>query len=133
METELPANINFLPGSIEINPLGKFNNLDTKDIFQILLLIRRESKVELNLILKLLKPVRIENNLGCWFRSKDWSHYTIINGCSGHRLSYDIFRGDLIPTLEICHYCDRKGCINPYHLYQATHSKNMLDARIRGI
>jgi hypothetical protein len=33
---------------------------------------------------------------------------------------------------EICHSCDNPKCVNIEHLYAATHSQNMMDAKMRG-
>lgn|SRR5574339_344391 len=70
---------------------------------------------------------------GCWFiKDRDWSSYMSINGERAHRLIYKKYRGPLKAGQEICHKCDRRGCINPSHLFQGTHSDNMKDARRKG-
>jgi len=66
----------------------------------------------------------------CWFiRDRDWSNYTTIKGLAAHRVSYSATIGPLKVGMEICHRCDRPGCINPKHLFQGTHSDNIQDAR----
>lgn len=71
----------------------------------------------------------LEPEKGCWLiANRDWSIYTTIHGERAHRLVYKTCKGPLIDGREICHDCDRKGCINPDHLYQGTHAQNMHDA-----
>lgn len=66
----------------------------------------------------------------CWFvKGRDWSEYTSFEGVRAHRAVYKRFIGPLIGGKEICHNCDRKGCVNPDHLFQGKHSDNMQDAR----
>jgi hypothetical protein len=44
-----------------------------------------------------------------------------------HRFAYETFVGPLDTTLEICHSCNCKSCINPEHLRQDTRSSNAID------
>jgi hypothetical protein len=89
-------------------------------------IIRRELAKTLNI------KIIGDSEKNCWFINKDWSHYATIKGVIAHRLVYSICIGPLIPGQEVCHTCDRKGCINPEHLFQGTHSDNMKDARKKG-
>lgn len=89
-------------------------------------IIRIKAKeVSFNLFLKLMSNVVIDDEKECWLRGKDWSSYSKVENIQAHRLSYWIFTGEKPPhNLEICHNCDRKGCINPNHLFKGTHSDN---------
>jgi HNH endonuclease len=49
-----------------------------------------------------------------------------------HRLSFEIFRGVIKPGLFICHHCDNPICVNPEHLFAATHLENELDKDRKG-
>jgi hypothetical protein len=85
--------------------------------------------LELTLSIK----TRIERKKQCWFiRGQDWSNYTTIKGKVGHRVVYQLCKGQIAYGMFICHTCDRKGCINPDHLFQGTQSDNMKDARKKG-
>ncbi len=43
-----------------------------------------------------------------------------------HRVSYQLFVGDLKENLEIDHLCRNRVCVNPYHLEQVTSKVNTL-------
>lgn len=48
-----------------------------------------------------------------------------------HRLSYKLWKGELIKGMEIMHICDNPLCFNPDHLLQGTHYENMQHANQR--
>jgi hypothetical protein len=88
------------------------------------------TKSELQKIIKL--KITVEPIKKCWFIRKDWSIYTTIGKKRAHRVTYELCVGPVMPDRVICHKCDRKGCINPDHLFQGTQSDNMKDARRKG-
>ena len=49
-----------------------------------------------------------------------------------HRISYEIFKGQIPKGLYICHHCDNPCCINPEHLWAGTAKENMQDAKKKG-
>lgn len=115
--------------------LDKLENdykISKKDYLKIRNYIKYDNYSE-DIYYKLLGNIIINADKGCWFRSKDWSYYSNLRiekqVIGAHRISYEIFKGPLIFGKEICHHCDRKGCINPFHLFQGSHSDNINDGR----
>lgn len=72
---------------------------------------------------------------GCWlFTGKlDKDGYGIMHNRSGgsdyktHRLSWQLNNGEIPAGMEIAHHCDVRCCVNPSHLYVATHKQNIED------
>jgi hypothetical protein len=46
---------------------------------------------------------------------------------SAHRVSYEAFIGDIPKGMIIAHACDNRLCVNPNHLWLATHKQNSQD------
>lgn len=90
-------------------------------------------------ILNLSQP---EPNTGCWLwtgatmENKNGSKYGQIRyrcvRSNAHRFSYVTFIGEIPEGLFVCHRCDTTLCVNPAHLFAATHKDNMKDMVLKG-
>jgi hypothetical protein len=81
---------------------------------------------------RLLNSIKIDEN-GCWIWQKSIGRggygKTYYKGkCyTAHRLSYKIFKGKIPKSMQVCHTCDVRKCVNPDHLWLGTAKDNMQD------
>lgn len=71
-----------------------------------------------------------------WKGSKNPTGYGATNKgsikISAHRFSYELFKGEIIDGLFVCHSCDNPSCVNPDHLWLGNNKDNMKDMHDKG-
>lgn len=103
---------------------------------------RSYDDVRSNLINQLKTMFKVDSD-GCWIWVGAYygngyprlSRHRPIAGLHqrAHIASYQYYKGPVSDGLFVCHKCDKKGCINPKHLWQGTNRDNQLDASVKGV
>ncbi len=66
----------------------------------------------------------------CWYwrGCRDKLGYGRFTLGKAHRVSYQIFKGEIPPKMSVLHRCDVRNCVNPDHLFLGNQLDNMRDA-----
>jgi hypothetical protein len=94
------------------------------------------NRVHTSLLERFEAKIQPEPNSGCWLWDSSLTgggYGTIGLGTRAqgkelaHRVSWELFRGEIADGLWVLHKCDVRCCVNPDHLFLGTHSDNMRD------
>lgn len=96
--------------------------------------------VSVPLSMRLYEGIDCSDPTACWIWTKKdrvKGGYGRIRGNDGrnqlaHRVSFEMAYGPVPDGLSVCHQCDRPPCINPGHLFAASHQDNIKDMMKKG-
>ena len=71
---------------------------------------------------------------GCWIwtATKNSNGYGSYGKRLAHRVSYEIYNGDIPDSTCVLHKCDVRECVNPAHLWLGSRKENMQDCKAKG-
>lgn len=81
---------------------------------------------------------KVEKTDGCWLwtANKQLEGYGLIKidkkTKKAHRVSWELFNGEIPDGLHVLHRCDNPSCVRPNHLFLGSHQDNMRDKKKKG-
>ena len=73
-----------------------------------------------------------------WIAGKNKKGYGLFgsrknhNKVTAHRISYEMYIGEIPTNKLVCHTCDNPSCVNPKHLWLGTIQENNIDRDKKG-
>ena len=103
----------------------------------------RMARTILTLEERFMSKVEPEPNTGCWlwvasiFGNTGYGLFNLVrdgrkSADNAHRVSWEIFRGEIPKGAYVLHRCDVRTCVNPDHLFIGSHQDNMTDCARKG-
>lgn len=95
-------------------------------------------KTQTTLAYRFICKVKITDTCWIWIGAKHEFGYGLIKkpgvnkNYKAHRLSYELFIGEIPERYYVLHKCDVPSCVNPKHLFLGTLSDNSKDMVEKG-